>query len=103
MPRGRTVKKRMHAGVDTGHATQRPVPATGPGKLFPTSFSRRSPVDRFARSGPIGSTTERKVPRMDNPPEGGKRDNRKIVKKVLGWLTLQALGVWVRHLIDSHF
>ncbi|MGW6792409.1 hypothetical protein [Streptomyces chartreusis] len=38
---------------------------------------------------------------MENPPEGGERKDRKIVKKVIGWLTLQALAAWVRHLIDS--
>ncbi|MEU1408534.1 hypothetical protein ABZ471_40670 [Streptomyces sp. NPDC005728] len=39
---------------------------------------------------------------MENPPEGGERNNRKIVKKVSVWLMLQALGAWLRHLIDSH-
>ncbi|WP_267889911.1 hypothetical protein [Streptomyces sp. NRRL WC-3618] len=38
---------------------------------------------------------------MENPPEGGKQNKRKIVKKVIGWLTLQALGAWLRHLINS--
>ncbi|WP_289782152.1 hypothetical protein [Streptomyces phaeoluteigriseus] len=38
---------------------------------------------------------------MENPPEGGERNNRKTVKKVFGWLTLQALGAWLRHLIDK--
>ncbi len=40
---------------------------------------------------------------MENPPEGGERKDRKIVKKVIGWLTLQALGVWLRHLIEKLF
>ncbi|MFD6618884.1 hypothetical protein ACFWFB_26910 [Streptomyces albidoflavus] len=35
------------------------------------------------------------------PPSGGKRDDRKLFKKVVGWLTLQALGAWVRHWIDD--
>ncbi|WP_237314697.1 hypothetical protein [Streptomyces sp. AMCC400023] len=39
----------------------------------------------------------------ENPPKGGERDNRKIVKKVIGWLTLQALGAWLRHLIVKLF
>ncbi|WP_416754469.1 hypothetical protein ACMAVT_12275 [Streptomyces sp. FW42] len=38
---------------------------------------------------------------MENPPEGGERKYRKIVKKVLGWLTLQALGVMLRHLFEE--
>ncbi|MFD7131104.1 hypothetical protein [Streptomyces sp. NPDC059894] len=38
---------------------------------------------------------------MDNPPEGGERNNRKIVKKVSIWLALKALGAWLRHLINS--
>ncbi|MGW8398203.1 hypothetical protein ACWGLP_16165 [Streptomyces lydicus] len=39
---------------------------------------------------------------MENPPQGGERNNRNIVKKVSVWLALQALGAWVRHLFDSH-
>lgn len=39
---------------------------------------------------------------MENPPEGGERNDRKRVKKAIGWLALQALAVWVRHLIESH-
>ncbi|MEU9646492.1 hypothetical protein [Streptomyces sp. NPDC048188] len=38
---------------------------------------------------------------MENPPEGGERNNRKTVKKACGWLTLQALGALVRYLIDK--
>ncbi|MGV9892085.1 hypothetical protein [Streptomyces sp. NPDC003395] len=40
---------------------------------------------------------------MENPPEGGERNSRKIVKKVIGWLALQALSVWVRHQIENLF
>ncbi|MFC4326896.1 hypothetical protein ACFPC0_03405 [Streptomyces andamanensis] len=61
------------------------------------------PVDRLTRSGPIGTANRGKVLRMENPPEGGERNNRKIVKKAFAWLTLQALSVWVRHLIDKLF
>ncbi|WP_331723982.1 hypothetical protein [Streptomyces sp. NBC_00005] len=39
---------------------------------------------------------------MENPPEGGEQNDRKLVKKAIGWLALQALGVWLRHLIESH-
>lgn len=39
---------------------------------------------------------------MGNPPEGGERNDRKIFKKILGWLTFQALGVWLRSLIEHH-
>ncbi|CAM5544540.1 hypothetical protein [Streptomyces badius] len=38
---------------------------------------------------------------MENPPTGGERKNRKIVKKAFGWLMLQALGAWLRHLIEK--
>ncbi|MFD7461115.1 MULTISPECIES: hypothetical protein [unclassified Streptomyces] len=38
---------------------------------------------------------------MENPPEGGERNNRKVVKKAVGWLALQALGALLRHLIDK--
>ncbi|WP_333739243.1 hypothetical protein [Streptomyces sp. IBSBF 2806] len=38
---------------------------------------------------------------MENPPEGGERKNRKVVRKAVGWLALQALAVWLRHLIDQ--
>ncbi|MFI0821481.1 hypothetical protein ACH4TX_33875 [Streptomyces sp. NPDC021098] len=38
---------------------------------------------------------------MENPPDGGERKDPEIVKKVIGWLTLQALSAWLRHLIDS--
>jgi len=41
--------------------------------------------------------------RVEEPPEGGKRDNWKTVKKVLGWLALQALGVWLRHQLENLF
>ncbi|MFJ6728391.1 MULTISPECIES: hypothetical protein [unclassified Streptomyces] len=40
---------------------------------------------------------------MENPPEGGERKDRKTVRKVLGWLTLQGLGALLRHLIDKAF
>ncbi|MFJ4552773.1 hypothetical protein ACIP4X_26825 [Streptomyces sp. NPDC088817] len=40
---------------------------------------------------------------MENPPEGGERIHRKIVKKAFGWLVLQALGACLRHLIEKHF
>ncbi|MER6560190.1 hypothetical protein ABT300_21145 [Streptomyces sp. NPDC001027] len=43
------------------------------------------------------------VLRVENPPNGGERDNRKTVKKVLGWLALQALGAWLRHQIENLF
>jgi hypothetical protein len=39
----------------------------------------------------------------ENLPKGGERDNRKIVKKVIGWLTLQALSAYLRHLIGKFF
>ncbi|MFG3552602.1 hypothetical protein [Streptomyces sp. NPDC047725] len=38
---------------------------------------------------------------MESPPEGGERKTGKIVKKALGWLTLQALGAGLRYLIDN--
>ncbi|MFH9590718.1 hypothetical protein ACH4LS_36965 [Streptomyces luteogriseus] len=39
---------------------------------------------------------------MESPPDGGERDNRKkTVKKVLGWLALQALGAWLRRQIEN--
>jgi hypothetical protein len=37
------------------------------------------------------------------PPSGGERGNRNFVQKVLGWLALQALVVWVRGLFDDLF
>ncbi|GGT79232.1 hypothetical protein ABT368_10940 [Streptomyces althioticus] len=40
---------------------------------------------------------------MENPPKGGERNHRKIVKKILGWLTLQALGALLRHLFEKLF
>ncbi|WP_330346696.1 hypothetical protein OG858_47160 (plasmid) [Streptomyces europaeiscabiei] len=39
---------------------------------------------------------------MGSPPEGGERNDRKIVKKAIGWVALQALGAWLRSLIESH-
>ncbi|MFE0420888.1 hypothetical protein [Streptomyces sp. NPDC058953] len=40
---------------------------------------------------------------MGDPPKGGERTNRKFVKKVAVWLTLQALGAWLRRqLFDNH-
>jgi hypothetical protein len=39
---------------------------------------------------------------MENPPQGGEQnDRKKTAKKVFGWLALQALGAWLRHLIDK--
>lgn len=43
---------------------------------------------------------------MENPSkdsEGGERDSRKAIKKILGWLALQALGAWLRHQLDNLF
>ncbi|MEU3598951.1 hypothetical protein ABZ714_09515 [Streptomyces sp. NPDC006798] len=40
---------------------------------------------------------------MADPPKGGERTNRKIVKKAAVWLALQALGAWLRRqLFDGH-
>lgn len=72
----------------------------------PVSSSQHLSRGAIRRSGhPIGADRlrdERKVPRMENPPKGGERNNRKIVKKVSIWLMLQALGAWLRRLIDTY-
>lgn len=39
---------------------------------------------------------------MENaPPPGGERRNRKVAKRVAGWLTLQALSAWLRRLLED--
>ncbi|MFE2889652.1 hypothetical protein [Streptomyces sp. NPDC059272] len=39
---------------------------------------------------------------MEDPPdEGGEQKDRKIVRKVIGWLALQALGALLRHWIEN--
>lgn len=39
---------------------------------------------------------------MESPPNGGERDSRKkTVKKVIGWLALQAFGAWLRRQIEN--
>ncbi|MFJ1878663.1 hypothetical protein [Streptomyces sp. KS_5] len=40
---------------------------------------------------------------MGSPPDGGEqKDRKKTVRKVIGWVTLQALGAWLRSLIENH-
>jgi len=43
------------------------------------------------------------VLRVETPPKGGERDNRKAVKKILAWLALQGLGAWLRHQFENLF
>ncbi|MEU3858584.1 hypothetical protein AB0F03_14630 [Streptomyces sp. NPDC028722] len=40
---------------------------------------------------------------MEDPPNGGGRDNRKTARKIFGWLALQALGAWLRHQLENIF
>ncbi|MFG3384396.1 hypothetical protein [Streptomyces sp. NPDC047999] len=35
------------------------------------------------------------------PPSGGEDRNRKLVKRILGWLTLQALAEGVRRVAEN--
>lgn len=74
-----------------------------PGKLVATS----SLVAYFAIGYPDRGRSPRdreEVLRVESPPDGGgERDNRKVVKKILGWLALQALSAWLRHQIENLF
>ncbi|MFF9088097.1 hypothetical protein ACF1BE_17050 [Streptomyces sp. NPDC014991] len=40
---------------------------------------------------------------MEDPPDGGGRDNRKTARRIFGWLALQALGAWLRHQLENIF
>lgn len=72
-----------------------------PGSINPTSTL----VAHLAIGWPDRGRSPRdreEVLRMESPPNGGERDSRKkTVKKVIGWLALQAFGAWLRRQIEN--
>ncbi|MFH9800470.1 hypothetical protein [Streptomyces virginiae] len=36
-----------------------------------------------------------------DPPSGGENRNRKIAKKIFGWMAFQALAAWIRQMLED--